>query len=53
MNFSEFFAMNGRAFYVWGSFGAFAIALTVEVVLLRLRAKKAATAAADAAAAQQ
>ena len=41
MNWAEFFAMGGRGFYVWGSFGVFAFALTVEVFLLRKRGKKA------------
>jgi len=31
----EFFAMGGYAFYVWGSFGVCALALAVEVWLLR------------------
>ena len=33
--------MDGRAFYVWGSFGAFAIAIILEIVLVRLRGKRA------------
>jgi heme exporter protein CcmD len=32
--------MGDRAFYVWGSFGAVALAMIVEVVLLRMRLKK-------------
>jgi heme exporter protein D len=32
---SEFFAMGGYAFYVWGSFGACAVAMGVEPWLLR------------------
>lgn len=43
MNWAEFFSMDGRAFYVWGSFGAFAIAITLEIVLVRLRGKRAQT----------
>ena len=41
MNWSEFFSMDGRALYVWGSFGAVALALLVEMILLRLRIKRA------------
>ncbi len=41
MNWAEFFSMDGRAFYVWGSFGAFAIAIILEIVLVRLRGKHA------------
>jgi heme exporter protein D len=33
----EFFAMGGYAFYVWGSFGVTALALTIEPLLLRKR----------------
>ena len=40
MNWADFFSMDGRAFYVWGSFGAFAIALILEVVLVRLRGQR-------------
>jgi heme exporter protein D len=31
----DFFAMGGYAFYVWGSFGACALAMAVESLLLR------------------
>jgi heme exporter protein D len=41
MNWTEFFSMGGRGFYVWGSYGAFAIAIIVEIVLLRARANRA------------
>ena len=41
MSGSEFFAMDGRALYVWGSFGAVALAILVEVIVLRLRVKRA------------
>jgi heme exporter protein D len=34
---SEFFAMGGYALYVWGSFGACAIAFVVEPLLIRQR----------------
>jgi heme exporter protein D len=40
MNWAEFFSMGGRGFYVWGSYGAFAIAIILEIVLLRARAKR-------------
>jgi heme exporter protein D len=36
-NASEFFAMGGYGFYVWGSFGVTALALVVEVWLIRRR----------------
>lgn len=32
---SEFFAMGGYALYVWGSFGATALVVAGEIVLLR------------------
>ena len=41
MEWAEFFDMGGRGFYLWGSFGAFAIGIAVEIVLLRLRVKRA------------
>ena len=34
-NASEFFAMGGHAVYVWGSFGACALGLLLEPLLLR------------------
>ena len=34
---SEFFAMGGYAFYVWGSFGATALVMLVESLLIRKR----------------
>ena len=40
MNWSEFFSMGERAFYVWGSFGAFALLIIIEILLLRKRLKK-------------
>ncbi|MEP7156269.1 MAG: heme exporter protein CcmD [Betaproteobacteria bacterium] len=33
--------MGGRGFYVWGSFGAFALGIVAEILLLRLRARRA------------
>ena len=38
---SDFFAMGGYAFYVWGSYGVTFALLAVEVVLLLSRKKKA------------
>ena len=34
---SNFFAMGGYAFYVWGSYGITALFLVLEIVLLVLR----------------
>ena len=34
---SEFFAMGGYAFYVWGSFGATAVVMLAEMWLIRSR----------------
>ena len=36
---SEFFAMGGYAFYVWGSFGLTAVVVVGEVLLLRAQRK--------------
>jgi heme exporter protein D len=33
-NASEFFAMGGYAFYVWGSFGACALGMLIEPLLV-------------------
>lgn len=33
-NISEFFAMGGYGFYVWGSYGVTALFMLVEVILL-------------------
>jgi heme exporter protein CcmD len=40
MNWNEFFSMGERAFYVWGSFGAFGLLIIVEILSLRMRLKK-------------
>ena len=32
---SEFFAMGGYAFYVWGSFGLTALVMGIEMLLIR------------------
>lgn len=36
-NLDDFFRMGGYAFYVWGSFGAFALVMLVEPLLLKKR----------------
>jgi heme exporter protein D len=38
---TEFFAMGGYAFYVWGAYGVTALVLVVEVLALRGRRKAA------------
>lgn len=40
-NLEQFLAMGGYAPYVWGSFGAVAALLAVEVLALRLRRRSA------------
>ena len=40
MNWGEFFAMNGYAFYVWGSYGVALLVFAVEIVLVRNRRKQ-------------
>ncbi len=37
---SEFFAMGGYAFYVWGSFGATALIMALEVWQVRVRRRQ-------------
>lgn len=37
---SEFFAMGGYAFYVWGSFGATALIMALEVWQVRARRRE-------------
>lgn len=37
---TEFFAMGGYAFYVWGSFGLCAVAMLAEPLLLRRRRRQ-------------
>lgn len=39
-SFSEFLAMGGYAVYVWGSFGATALVMGVESLLIRARSKE-------------
>ncbi len=38
---SEFLAMGGYALYVWGSYGVAAGLVTVEIVMLKLRKRRA------------
>jgi len=35
MNLSEFFAMKGYGFYVWGSYGVTLLIFVVEIALVR------------------
>lgn len=37
MNWGEFFAMNGYAFYVWGSYGVTLLVFGIEILLVRNR----------------
>jgi heme exporter protein D len=39
MNWSEFFAMNGYGFYVWGSYGVALLVFAVEIAMVRHRRK--------------
>jgi heme exporter protein D len=39
MNWSEFFAMNGYGFYVWGSYGVALLVFIVETFMVRNRRK--------------
>jgi heme exporter protein D len=39
MNWGEFFAMNGYAFYVWGSYGVALLVFVIEILLVRNRRK--------------
>jgi heme exporter protein D len=40
---SEFWAMGGKGFYVWGAYAVTVAALAVEVILLRRRSREAKT----------
>ena len=40
-SWADFWAMGGHAFFVWMSYGVFAAAIVVELVLLRLRRSRA------------
>jgi heme exporter protein D len=39
MNWSEFFAMNGYALYVWGSYGMALFVFIIEILLVRHKRK--------------
>ena len=45
---SEFFAMGGYGFYVWGAYGVMALAIMVELIALRARRMNAEEAHAEA-----
>jgi heme exporter protein D len=38
-SWSEFFAMKGYAFYVWGSYGVALLVFVVEILLVRHKRK--------------
>jgi heme exporter protein D len=40
MSWAEFFNMGGYAFYVWGSYGVFVLAIAAEIVAVRLRKRR-------------
>ena len=40
-SWAEFWAMGGHAFFVWMSYGALLVAIVVEIVLLRIRRRRA------------
>jgi len=48
MSVGEFFAMGGKAFYVWGAYGVTALAIIAEVLALRARLRSARRAAESA-----
>jgi heme exporter protein D len=48
---NEFFSMGGNGLYVWGAYGAMALLMLVEAVLVVLRHRAARVAAAEEAAA--
>lgn len=39
MSVSEFFAMNGYGFYVWGAYGVTLLVFLIEIVLVRHKRK--------------
>ena len=39
MSLSEFFYMNGYAFYVWGSYGVTLLVFLIEIAMVRHRRK--------------
>ena len=47
---SEFLAMGGYGFYVWGAYGVAALAIMIELLALRARRRAAESAHAEASA---
>jgi heme exporter protein D len=45
MNLSDFFAMGGYGFYVWGAYGVTAALVALEIVAVRARYRAARRAA--------
>jgi heme exporter protein D len=45
---SEFLAMGGYGFYVWGAYGVTALAIVVELLALRARRRAVLTASREA-----
>jgi heme exporter protein D len=45
---SEFLAMGGYGFYVWGAYGVTALAVVVELLALRARRRAALAASSEA-----
>ena len=41
MSWAEFFAMNGYALYIWGSYGVALFIFGIEIALVRNRRRKA------------
>jgi heme exporter protein D len=41
VSLGEFFAMGGKAFYVWGSYGVTALLIVAEVLAVRARLRSA------------
>ena len=39
MNWADFFAMNGYAFYVWSSYGMALFVFMIEIILVRHKRK--------------
>ena len=39
-SFSDFLNMGGYALYVWGSFGATAFGMALEVIVLKIKSQK-------------
>lgn len=39
MNWGEFFAMNGYAWYIWGSYGMALLIFIIEIVMVHHRRK--------------